>query len=334
MKKLALGLLAAVAGLAMMPANAAELRLGDFQSTTHIVSKEGTQKWMADVTEMTGGEVTFQHFPAEQAAKSKELLDAVKNGILDAGLIGPIYHAEELPLNSVVGLPGFYTSAVQGTDALQTMMADGPLRDEMLAAGVVPIFAFVLPPYQILSKEVRLGMPEEWKGLHIRTSGATQAMIARDLGAAGVSIGGPEVYSAVETGRLDGVLFPLASVPGYNLQEVVKHISTNGSFGGYSFAVVVNKSTYDGLSQEAKDAMVKAGAEAAAHVAKVQDDSVSELTKQWADSGIDIYSFTDEERAAINEAISGAQQEWLDRIGGRNPGAAEVVAQYKKLTSD
>ncbi|MCI5078275.1 TRAP transporter substrate-binding protein DctP [Oricola sp.] len=334
MKNLAFGLLAAVAGLALIPANAAELRLGDFQSTTHIVSKEGTQKWMAEVNEMTGGEVAFQHFPAEQAAKSKEMLDAVKNGILDAGLIGPIYHAEELPLNSVVGLPGFYTSAVQGTEALQTMMADGPLRGEMLAAGVVPIFAFVLPPYQILSKDVRLGMPDEWKGLHIRTSGATQAMIARDLGAAGVSIGGPEVYSAVETGRLDGVLFPLASVPGYNLQEVVKHISTNGSFGGYSFVMVVNKDSYDGLSQEAKDAMAKAGADAAAHVAKVQDESVSKLTAEWAANGIDIYSFTDEERAAINEAIAGAQQEWLERIGGRNPKAADVVAQYKTLTSD
>ena len=333
MKKFAHALLAAVAGLALTSAHAAELRLGDWQSTTHIVSKEGTQKWMADVTEMTDGEVTFQHFPAEQAAKSKELLNAVRNGIIDVGLIGPIYHAEELPLNSVVGLPGFYTSAVEGTEALQAMIKDGPLREELLSAGVVPIFAFVLPPYQILSTDSRLGKPSDWNGLNIRTSGATQAMIARDLGAAGVSISGPEVYSAVETGRLDGILFPLASVPGYNLHEVVKHISTNGSFGGYSFVVIANESTYEGLSQEARDAMLKAGAEAAAHVAEAQDNSVSELTEEWAASGIDVYTFTDEERTTINEAISGAQEEWLERIGKRNPKAADVVAQYKELTS-
>lgn len=331
MKKIVAGFLATVATLGVSSLNAAELRLGDFQSTTHIVSVEGTQRWMKEVTEATGGSLTFQHFPAQQAAKSKELLDAVKNGILDAALIGPTYHAETLPLNSVVGLPGFYTSAAQGTAALQRMEAEGPLHDEMLDAGVVPIFAFVLPPYQILSKEKRLGMPADWKGLNIRTAGATQAIVAKDLGAAGVSIGGPEVYTAVETGRLDGVLFPLPSVPAYNLQEVVKHISTNGAFGGYSFAIVVNKDVYDGLTQDEKDAMKKVGEEVAMHVAKAQDDSVVTLSKDWTGKGIDVYQLTADESAAINKAISGAQDEWLERIGKRNPEAKDVLATYAGL---
>lgn len=339
MKRLVTGLMAtiagaAIAGLGAVSTQAEELRLGDFQSTTHIVSMEGTQKWMKQVEEMTGGKITFSHFPAQQAAKSKELLSATTNGIVDAALIGPIYNAEVLPLNSVVGLPGFYTTAQQGTAALQKMMQEGPLRDEMLAAGVVPIFAFVLPPYQILSKDKHLGGPDDWKGLNIRTSGATQAMVARDLGAAGVSIAGPEVYTAVERGRLDGVLFPLASVPGYNLQEVVKHISTNGAFGGYSFVLVVRRDLFEGLPQETQDAMLKAGAEVAMHVAKAQDDSVAALTQKWAEDGIDVYQFTDEEHAAINKAISTVREEWLDRIGGRNPKAADVVAQYSELTKE
>jgi TRAP-type transport system periplasmic protein len=333
MNRLRLGLLAAVAAFSMTSAKADQLRLGDFQSTTHIISVEGTQKWMKRVEEMTGKDITFQHFPAEQAAKSNELLDAVGHGILDAALVGPIYNAEKLPLNSVVALPGFYTTAAQGTVALQKMLATGPLHDEMINAGVMPVFAFALPPYQILSKNVRLGMPADWKGLNIRTSGATQAMIARDLGAAGISIGGPEVYTAVETGRLDGVLFPIPSIPGYNLQEVVKHITTNGAFGGYSFVMVVRKDLFDGLPKATQEAMMKAGSEAATNVAAAQDDSVRKLAKEWTDKGIDIYALTDEESKAINTAIVGTQKEWLDRIGSRNPKAAEVLAEYKKLTS-
>ena len=40
-------------------------------------------------------------------AKSKAQLDAVNIGILDAALLGALHHAEALPLNSVVGLPGY-----------------------------------------------------------------------------------------------------------------------------------------------------------------------------------------------------------------------------------
>lgn len=321
-------------GVVVAHAQAEELRLGDFQSTTHIVSVEGTTKWMQEVEEATDGEVTFSHFPSEQAAPADGLLDAVSDGVLDAALIGPIYTTETLPLNSMVGLPGYYSSAEEGTRALQEMISEGPLREELLEADVMPVFAFVLPPYQILANE-RLGTPEDWDGLDIRTSGSTQAMTARALGAVGVSMPGPEIYTAVERGRLDGVLFPLPSVAGYNLNEVVSHISTNGAFGGYSFVMVVRRDLFEGLSSDEQQAMLDAGDKVALHVAKAQDDSVDELTQEWADQGVEIYQFTEEELQAINETVSEEPREqWLERIGGSNPEAAEAVLnQYEELIS-
>ncbi|ADZ71570.1 TRAP transporter substrate-binding protein DctP [Polymorphum gilvum] len=315
------------------PAKAETLRLGDFQSTTHIVSVEGTTRWMKAVEEATKGEITFEHFPSEQATKAAALLDAVNHGILDAALIGTIYHGESLPMNSVVGLPGFYGSAVTGTAALQAMLADGPLREELLESGVVPIFGFVLPPYQVLAKK-RLGGPADWSNLNIRTAGSTQAMTARSLGAVGVSIPGPEVYTAVETGRLDGILFPLASVPGYNLQEVVTHISRNGSFGGYSFVMVVHRDRFEGLPEAVRTAMLEAGKDVAAHVAKAQDDSIEDLAGKWTGQGIDVYEFTEDELAAQRSAMADVSADWLTRIGRGEETAKAVLEQYRMLTSD
>ena len=322
---------AATLGLSTLPLAADTLRLGDFQSTSHIVSMEGTTKWMAAVEEATGGAVSFQHFPSQQAAKSKAQLDAVNSGILDAALLGALYHAEALPLNSVVGLPGFYSSAEQGTQALQTMLKDGPLRDELLANGVTPIFGFVLPPYQVLAK-AHLGEPANWKALDIRTSGSTQAMTARALGAVGISIPGPEVYTAVERGRLDAVLFPLASVPGYKLNEVVSHISTNGSFGGYSFIMVVRSDLFDGLSADVQEKMLTLGSETALHVAQAQDASVAGLIEEWKAEGIDTYSFSAEELAAVTEATGAVSTDWVERID--NDGAISVLETYSELTGN
>lgn len=328
---IASGAIAAIAGLLAVGSavsHAETLSIGDFQSTSHVVSVEGTTKWIAAVEEATDGTITFDHFPSEQAAKAGAQLDAVKSRILDVALLGTIYHTDVLPLNSVVGLPGYYGSAVDGTKAIQTMLQDGPLRDELLASGVTPIFGFVLPPYQVLAKS-RLGMPEEWKSLDVRTSGATQAMTARSLGAVGISIPGPEVYTAIERGRLDAVLFPLPSVPGYKLNEVVSHISTNGSFGGYSFIMVMRSDLYDGLDPAVQEKMVMAGTEIALHVAQAQDDSVSELVAQWQSEGIDTYSFTNAELAALRESMAPVAEDWVNRIGGDK--AQAVLDSYAQL---
>lgn len=316
--------------LAPITAKAETLRLGDFQSTSHIVSVEGTTKWMAAVEEATGGKVTFEHFPSQQAAKSKAQLDAVKTGILDAALLGTPYHADVLPLNSVVALPGYYGSAEQGTRALQAMLSEGPLRDEIIAQGVTPVFGFVLPPYQVLAK-TRLGLPADWEAQDIRTSGSTQALTARALGGVGISIPGPEVYTAVERGRLDAVLFPLASVPGYKLNEVVSHISTNGSFGGYSFVMVIRTDLFESLPADTQAELVRLGDEAALHVAQAQDASVAGLIEAWKASGIDTYEFSADEMTAVTKALGEVSTDWVSRID--NAQAQTVLDAYKALTS-
>ena len=329
----ATSIIACMAGLTAISAQAQDLRIGDFQSTTHIVSKEGTTRWIAAVEEATGGAVSFQHFPSEQAAKAAALMDAVENGILDVALVGTIYHTETLPMNSIVGLPGFYGSAVEGTEAIQSMLAEGPLRDEILGIGVVPLFGFVLPPYQVLAQK-RLGMPDDWRNLNIRTAGSTQAMTASSLGGVGVSIPGPEVYTAVERGRLDGILFPLASVAAYNLQEVVSHVSQNGSFGGYSFVMVARKDLFESLPENVQQAMIEQGNEVALHVARAQDESIAGSLAEWAAQGVDIYSLSDEELAALNEAMTDVAEDWFARIGRGSDTARAVLDRYRELTSD
>ena len=94
----------------------------------------------------------------------------------------------------------------------------------------------------------------------------------------------------------------------------------------------MRKDLYDGLDQDVKDAMQKAGVEAAMNVAKAQDYSIEALKTEWTASDIDVYEFTAEENAALNAAIATVKQEWLERIGKHSPKAAETLAQYTELT--
>lgn len=333
-KHTVLGLVAMAATIAVQPADAQNIRLGDLQSTTHLLSINATQRWMAEVEAASEGEITFTHYPAEQAASASALLDAVSRGILDAAFIQPVYHSEQLPLWTIAGLPGLYSSASQGTDVLQQMIQSGPTRDEILATGVVPIFAVALPQYQVLSRSNRMNDLANWDNRAIRTAGATQTLVAQSLGGVAVSLPGPEVYTGVERGRLDAILFPLPSVSGYNLQEITRHISTNAGFGSALLMMIVNQSVFEGLSEEAQNLLLDVGSSVAAHAGAFQDEIEVGLTEEWAAMGVDVYTFTDEELDAINGRLGGVRQDWLDRIGRRSEFAEETLERFLSLTAD
>ncbi|MGE0701258.1 MAG: TRAP transporter substrate-binding protein DctP [Hyphomicrobiaceae bacterium] len=325
---MAAGLLSLLAGVVC--AQPVELKIGDFQSTQHIQSREGTQLFMREVEKRTAGKIKFSHFPNEQAAKAKGLLDAAKSGVLDIAVAGILYSSERLPLASIVGLPGFGDTALEGTKALLPLVTKGVLRAEFEAEGVVPIYAYVLTPYQILLKSKSVGDPKDWAGLKVRTGGTTQALTVRAFGASGINLAGPEVYTAVERGTVDGVLFPIPSVPGYNLQEVVKYISDNGSFGNFGMAVVMNKAAFDKLTEDQRKAVLEAGHAAALNVAKAQDDSTAELLKEWKAKGITIFSFTPAQQKAYTDAMKAVGEEWVSRIGKKLPQAKDIYAAYEK----
>ena len=318
----------------IVSADSRTLSIGDFFSTEHLFTLEGTIPWMEIVQEKTNGTIRFSHFPSSQAAPASGLLDAVNSGVLDMALIGPAYHSEHLTLNSLIALPGLYNSAEEGSSALQEMMEEGALREELLAAGVVPIFSLVSPPYQVLLKDNQVGMPDDWQGLDIRTSGTTQAMTARALGASAISLPGPEVYLGIERGRVEGVFFPLSSVGAYNLQEVVKHISSNGSFGGYSYSLVINQQLFDSLSEEQRTAMLEAGEEISMQLAKALDDSTESLLDEWRSQGLNIFQFSDDELQALNSAVTDVKGDWVQRISSRNPDAAAALSAFENAVAN
>ena len=309
------------------------LRVGLHISPEHIVAKKGVEPWMAKVAEVAGDRVTLKYFPAEQAAKANAMLDALRDGIIDIGLVPTAYFGDRLPLNSVIALPGFFSDAKSGTAAFEDFMKEGPLRDEFLGLDLVPLMPIVVPPYQVLSKDKRLGAQSDWANLDIRTSGSTQALTARALGGTSVSVAGPEVYAAVERGRVDAVLFPIASVPTFNLQEVVSYVSDNGSFGGFSFILAGRKSVIDALPEDIRKAMVDAGWRISSDLAAANDDLTGELLNQWKAKGINVYSFTPEELKEVNAALGPVKTDWEARVEKQNPKAAEVLKMMEAKAS-
>lgn len=113
---------------------------------------------------------------------------------------------------------------------------------------------------------------------------------------------------------------------------MVSHISTNGSFGGYSFVMVVRTDLFDSLAPDVQAAMLDLGQESARHVAQAQDDAVAGLVDEWKAEGIDLYSFSPEELSAVTDALGPVTEDWVQRLGSDQ--AMLVLETYRKLTSN
>ena len=84
---------------------------------------------------------------------------------------------------------------------------------------------------------------EEIKGLKIRTPGGHQTNYIKSLGAEPVFMPLGDVYMAMETGTVDGIVTCPPLILAYKLHEVAKHCD-HGTFGCVSEGVIMNQNSW------------------------------------------------------------------------------------------
>lgn len=296
----------------------------------HPLSSEGTVYWMNQVTELTDGAITFQHFPAEQLAPADQILQKIKDGVAQAGYVGIGYVSDDLPLNGGTMLPGVVENTVTASEAYWNLLSsDSLLRQEFLDNGVVPVFAVLLPPYQVVLNRAPVQTMADLKGLKLRVSGS-MSLVANAIGASPVSMSAPDIYMAMRRGTLDGSLLPVTSITPYKIDEVTQSVSSNASFGSFGITVVMDAETYAQLTDAQKAAIKKAGDQTVEHLSTVLQQGVEESLAAFRDSGITVYSFSDELQQKLAPKFDAVQERWAARMKERGLPGAKALEQIDK----
>src|SRR5947208_12415937 len=104
-------LAAALVAATACPAAAQEkivLRLAESLPQGHVIHELVAKPFMELVTKATNGQVTFQHYPAEQLGKAKDMAQLTVAGVADVSYIVPSYSSDKYPLTAVAELPGIF----------------------------------------------------------------------------------------------------------------------------------------------------------------------------------------------------------------------------------
>jgi TRAP-type C4-dicarboxylate transport system substrate-binding protein len=241
-----------LAGLAL-PAKAEELKFASFTPPQHTITASVVEPLSERVSAETGGDLTIAYYPGGELGPGPvEQYVRVVQGAADVswGLQG--YTSSQFPKTMIVELPGSVIDGMSGYEMIWNAY------DEHLASeypGTKPLALWVSEPNIMIIKDRVIRTPEDLAGLKIRVAGAVAADVVAALGATPVQMPIPQVYNALDTGLIDGIITGASAVSDFKLFEVANSFTIGAPLGRIAFFTVMNEGKYDGLSDGQKEAI-------------------------------------------------------------------------------
>jgi TRAP-type transport system periplasmic protein len=309
-------LAASLIAAAALPALAEELSFANFTPPFHTVNASVIEKMNTDLSAATNGALTVRGYHGgELGAGPVEQYVRVVQGVADIAWGLPGYTSSQFEKTMIVELPGTLNNDAPGYKALWDAYADN-LAGEFPAT--IPLALWTSEPNIFIMKDHVIRTPADLAGLKVRVAGATAADVAIALGATPVQMPINQVYNALQTGLIDGVITGASTLNDFKLDEVANSYTFGANLGRLAFYAVMNEAKFNslsadqqaavksvigvGLSKSAEDAW-NATAIAATDAARKLDDNT-------------FVDLTDEQAAAFAAMIEPVTNAYVASVGG------------------
>jgi tripartite ATP-independent transporter DctP family solute receptor len=233
----------------------------------HVVNEKdafhvAAEKFKGLMEKYSKGEVTVALFPNAKLGDERTLLERMKMGIVDSGIIttGPIINF--VPSYGVIDLPFLFRDPDHAYKVL-----DGSIGKKLLAdleSQGWKGLAFGERGFRNLTNSKRSVMtPDDIKGLKIRVmQNPVYVDSFKALGANAVPMAWTEVLTALQQGTVDGQENPLNVIMAFKLFELQKHLSiTRHAYAPAT--ILMSMATWKKLNSAQQSAAQKAAQEAA-----------------------------------------------------------------------
>jgi TRAP-type C4-dicarboxylate transport system substrate-binding protein len=296
-------------------ASAEELKFANFTPPFHTINASVIEKLNTDLSAATGGALTVKGYHGGElgAGPAEQYVRAVQ-GVADMVWGLPGYTSSQFPKTMIVELPNAIPLEMPGYEAFARSMDD-------LAAefpGTKPLALWTSEPNIFIMKDREIRTPADLAGLKVRVAGATMAEVATALGATPVQMPINEVYNALQTGLIDGVITGASTLSDFKLDEVANSYTLGANIGRGSFYAVMTAAKYDALPDDQKAAI---DAIAGAPLSKSAEDAWNAtanaaLEAARAAGDNTIIELTPEEAQAFADAVAAVTDAYVAANGG------------------
>ncbi|MEM7490258.1 MAG: TRAP transporter substrate-binding protein DctP, partial [Pseudomonadota bacterium] len=250
-----------------------------------------------------------------------EQLEPVQAGVFDLLFTHPAYHAGTTSLGLAIDAVGTDPEIRRESGII------GLLDEHYRALGLKLIAAPATGTqgFRYYLKAPIDGAPA-FEGRKIRGTVSYHPMIEA-LGGTGVVMGGGEVYSALQTGVVDGAAWGTTGAMDFKWNEVAGYIA-DPVFGQVGVMIFANLDAWEALSEEERAAIEQAALELEAGSIARFDALAEEELAALQEAGMELTSFSEEEAAQLDRLWS--EGVWQVASGG----APDEVAQMRAMAEE
>jgi TRAP-type C4-dicarboxylate transport system substrate-binding protein len=294
-----------------------------FYKTTGVNFIKLVEKW-------SHGRIKFQRFEAGAVASVPDMLNAVNNGVLDVSQSWGGFYVGVVPEADVeTGLPLAWDEAYEVYDAYYNRGLLQVIQNAYESRFNVKYFPAIISMKYAISTTKPVHHLSELKGMKLRAIGV-YGEFAQALGAAATVIPGAELYTALQLGTIDGLIYDTEACVATGLEKFFKTSIVKPNLNAGAGQWVINKKTWDSLPkdlQEVIENVVQYGNMASAMTYRASAEmSLGKMKK----AGVELVALPDKE---VDEARNVAIKLW-DKVASRTEGAAKGVAIVKQQLRD
>lgn len=270
-----------------------ELRLSHQWSTGDIRNK--VAEIVADEVAAANVDLTIKIFPSESLFKAREQYTPLSRGQLDMTVLPLSYAGGQQPAYNLTLMPGLVKNLDHAArlsyspfmEALQEKMAE----DDVM----VLVHGYLAGGFA--STEGCIRRPEDVAGLQIRAAGKSFEQMLAAAGASISSMASSEIYNAMQTGVLDATNTSSSSFVSYRLYEQVKCYTPASDVALWFMyqPLLMNKSTFEGLTPEQQAALRAAAAKAEAYYLEEAKKEDAASVEVFRNAGVEIAEMSQED---------------------------------------
>jgi TRAP-type C4-dicarboxylate transport system substrate-binding protein len=260
------------------------------------------------------------HLGGALSIKVTDITTAVGDDVIQLGDDG--FQQGNVPITGILRLPMLITTTQEFEKALAIMK---PYVDKAYDKKGVTVLTTYYFPIQFAWSSKKLTSLDDLKGQKIRATSPEQIEFLKRFGANGLTVGAPEVPSALERGVVDGVL--TANAGG---GKVWKDLLKYGYEIGLNFVeanIIANKERLAALPANYREALTKAVVELAPKMTQTMAAEESEEKAKRKAEGLTFTTATPDDYKRGAERMAPYWDEWAKSKGAETQEALKKVRQ-------
>ena len=300
------------------------IKVGDTWSPTHPIARAMDEVFKPQVEAQSQGAIRVEIYHSGMLGNEQTLWDSVRNGAIEMVIVGSVMNSEYRPM-LISDWPFLYRDIEHAKNVWTGDFVNDFIDNFNAYFPTVNLLSVGPNSARTFTSNKPLRNIGDFKGQRFRVpANPIHTGIVTDLGASAQVVPLNDLFSALQTGVVDGQDNGMVTVLSENLNEVQNFLLETNHIVA-TMQIITNARFFDRLSEEHKAIVRDAARDAAMWAWNEYIRSIDEDRTTLISRGVTVTPLSDEDRAAIIAAI----QPTLNRLYSENPWAEDLTGRAR-----